>query len=119
MIIAILQARVSSSRLPEKVLKPILSRSMLQHQLDRIKNSKLIDILVVATSLDKSDDKIEQICLNESVICFRGSLNDVLDRFYHTAKKFNASTIVRLTGDCPLTDPEVIDKVIQYYVDND
>jgi len=119
MVVAILQARFSSTRLPGKVLKSILGDPMLLHQLRRIKRSTLIDSLVVATSLDTLDDDIEQLCLRNDIKCFRGSLNDVLDRFYNAAKKFNAKVVVRLTGDCPLTDSSVIDKVIQYYLDND
>ena len=116
MILAILQARFSSSRLPGKVLMPILGKEMLIHQVERIQHSKLIDKLVVATSVDGSDNEIEKVCENNGVEVFRGNLNNVLDRFYQCAKKYNPTHIVRLTGDCPLTDWEVIDNMIEYYL---
>lgn len=114
MILAILQARFSSSRLPGKVLKPILGKTMLLHQIERIQYSKMIDKLVVATSIDASDDEIEKMCLSNNVCVFRGDLNDVLDRFYQCAKDYNPTHIVRLTGDCPVADWQVIDDVINY-----
>jgi spore coat polysaccharide biosynthesis protein SpsF len=116
MILAILQARFSSTRLPGKVLKPILGKEMLLHQVERIQHSKLIDKLVVATSIDGTDDVIEKVCLNNGIEVFRGNLNNVLDRFYKCAKIYNPLHIVRLTGDCPLIDWEVIDNMIEYYL---
>ncbi len=119
MILAILQARLSSSRLPGKVLKHILGKPMLLHQIERIQNSKRIDKLVVATSTEKSDDAIEKMCLDNNVEVFRGELENVLDRFYQCAKKYNPDYIVRLTGDCPLADWKIIDDMIQYYLDEE
>src|SRR5476649_1017963 len=113
---AILQARVSSSRLPGKVLKPILGRAMLLHQLDRVRRAGSLDDLVVATSTESGDDAIETMCAAEGIRCFRGSLNDVLDRFYQAALPFNPDYIVRLTGDCPLADPELIDRVVNFLI---
>jgi len=118
MILAVLQARMSSSRLPGKVLKPILGKPMLAHQIARVQRSKLIDKLVVATSTDASDDPIGILCRKMGVDCFRGSLDNVLDRFYQCAKKFKAGSVVRLTGDCPLADPEIIDNTISYFLKN-
>jgi glutamate-1-semialdehyde 2,1-aminomutase len=118
-IIAILQARVSSQRLPGKVLKPILGISMLQHQIERISRACRIDQLVVATSTDISDNGIEDLCKNIQVPIFRGHLDDVLDRFYQAAMLYHPEHIVRLTGDCPLIDPEIIDQVIDYYLQGD
>lgn len=115
-VLAILQARVSSSRLPGKVLKPILGRAMLLHQLDRVRRSRSIDELVVATSIEPSDDAIETLCAAEGVRCFRGSLHDVLDRFYQAALPTRPDYIVRLTGDCPLADPELIDRVVDLLI---
>lgn len=117
MNLAILQARISSSRLPGKVLKPILGKPMLLRQIERVGRAKKIDHLVVATSLDKSDDEIEKNCKTTNIDCFRGSLDDVLDRFYQAAKKYNPEHIVRLTGDCPLADPEVIDGIIKMHIE--
>ena len=113
MILAILQARYSSSRLPMKVLKPILNKPMLLHQVERLRHSTLIDKIVVATSIDCSDDIIEKMCLDNKIEIFRGDLDDVLDRFYQCAKLYSPEYIVRLTGDCPLADWQVIDEMIQ------
>lgn len=115
MNLAILQARMSSSRLSGKVLKPILGIPMLLRQIERVNRSKKIDKLVVATSLDPSDDPIRQLCQSSGIECFRGSMSDVLDRFYQASLKFPADHIVRLTADCPLADPAVIDHVIEFY----
>lgn len=116
MILAILQARVSSSRLPGKVLLPIVGVPMLLRQIERITLSKKIDRLLVATSADSSDDAIETLCRQNKVDFFRGSLDDVLDRFYQAALPFQADQIVRLTGDCPLADPEIIDQTIDFHL---
>ena len=115
-ILGILQARVSSSRLPGKVLKPILGKPMLLHQLDRVRRARTLDALVVATSTDPSDDPIAELCAAAGVKCFRGSLNDVLDRFYQAALEFEPEHIVRLTGDCPLADPGIIDGLVEFYL---
>lgn len=115
-VLAILQARVSSTRLPGKVLKPILGAPMLARQIERIQRSEEIEQLVVATSNHSSDDAIEALCNKLAVDCFRGSLNDVLDRFYKAALPHTPSHVVRLTGDCPLADSELIDRVIKRHL---
>ena len=112
--VAILQARTSSSRLPGKVLLPLLGEPMLLRQIERVSRCRGIDELVVATSSDPSDDAIEELCASNRIACFRGSLEDVLDRFYQAAVLHRADTVVRLTGDCPLADPELIDSVISF-----
>lgn len=112
-VLAILQARTSSSRLPDKVLLPLLGKPMLARQIERICRSLLIDELVVATSDQPSDQAIADLCEQLGVACHRGSLDDVLDRFIDAARPYRPSWIVRLTGDCPLIDPEIIDAVIQ------
>ena len=119
MIIAILQARVSSTRLPGKVLRPILGAPMLERQLERLARVQIFDRLIVATSIEKSDKPIVQLCRELDVDCFRGSLTDVLDRHYRAAEPFGPDTIVRLTGDCPLADPEVIDAGIGFFLEHD
>lgn len=116
MILAVLQARSTSSRLPGKVLKPILGRPMLELQIERVLRAKMIDKLVIATSTETSDDSIADLCAGMGVACYRGSLDDVLDRFYQATRRFQPEYVVRLTGDCPLADPEVIDAVIRYAV---
>lgn len=108
---------MSSRRLPGKVLKPILGKPMILHQIDRIQRAGLIDKLVLVTSTDGSDDELATVCQDYGVSVFRGDLEDVLDRFYQAAIGANADHIVRLTGDCPLADPAVIDQVIQFHLD--
>lgn len=112
MIIGILQARMGSSRLPGKVLMPVLGKPMLALQIERISRATLIDDLVVATTVSPLDDKIEELCSSLRVNCYRGSEDDLLDRYYQAAKKYKANYIVRLTGDDPLTDPGLINKMI-------
>ncbi len=116
MILAILQARSTSTRLPQKVLQPVLGTPMLMRQIERVQRAKNIDNLLVATSMDATDDAIERLCVEGNVFCFRGSLDDVLDRFYRAAQQFSPDQIVRLTGDCPLSDPGLIDDVIEFHV---
>ena len=115
-MLAILQARYSSSRLKAKATKLILGKEMLLHQIQRIEKSKEITKLVVATSSDVSDDVIEKLCTNNNIEVFRGSLENVLDRFYQCAKVHNATNIIRLTGDCPLIDVNIIDDTIRYHI---
>lgn len=117
MILGILQARVASTRLPKKVLKEILGEPMLWRQIERLQRSKTLDTLVVATSLDPSDDEIEVLCRKRGVLCRRGSLEDVLDRFYQVVREFQPHHIVRLTGDCPLCDPSLMDQVVQFHLE--
>ena len=117
MVLGILQARVSSTRLPGKVIKDIMGLPMIIRQVERVRRAKVIDQLLIATSLDSSDDAIEHLCEEYKIAYFRGSLNDVLDRFYRAAESVLPDHIVRLTGDCPLADPELIDKVISYHLE--
>lgn len=91
---------------------------MIIHQLERIKHSKLIDKVVVATSNDESDDILADVCYKNGIDVYRGSLDNVLDRFYQCAKQYTPSHVVRLTGDCPLSDWNIIDSVIKYHLDN-
>ncbi len=117
-ILAITQARYGSSRLPGKILKEINAQSLLEIHLNRIKQSKLISKLKVATTNELDADKIELVCKKINVEVYKGSLDDVLERFYFTAKPENPDWIVRLTSDCPLIDPMVIDSVIQFAIDS-
>jgi len=107
---------MSSTRLPNKVLKTIVGKPMLQLQIERIKHSKHISKLIVATSDQQEDDAIAQLCQQLSIGCFRGSLTNVLDRFYQAASTEQPQHVVRLTGDCPLTDAKVIDEVIKLHL---
>lgn len=116
MILGILQARVSSSRLPGKVLKPLLGVPMLARQIERLQRSSRLDQLVVATSDQHEDDAIATLCAELDVPCFRGPLDDVLLRFHLAAQPFSPSQIVRLTGDCPLADPALIDELVALHL---
>ena len=107
-----LQARMSSSRLPKKVLKPILGTPMLAHQIARLKNVTSVNEIIIVTSNDASDDAIADLCDDLKVKCFRGDLNNVLDRFYQASQQYPSDHVVRLTGDCPLIDPTIVDNVI-------
>jgi len=117
MVLAILQARFSSTRLPGKVLKPILGKPMLLRQIERVRRAERIDRFMVATSTDASDNAIENLCRENSIPCSRGSLNDVLDRFYQAARPLHPDHVVRLTGDCPLADPSLIDEIIAFHIE--
>lgn len=111
-VIAIIQARMSSTRLPGKVLLPLAGVPALNHVVSRIRSCKTIDKVVVATSTDPSDDAIETYCFKSNFDLYRGSLLDVLDRYYQCSKSVNANTIVRITADCPVIDPVVVDAVV-------
>lgn len=117
-ILAIVQARMGSSRLPGKALKDIQGRSMLSRVVRRAQRSSLIDRLIVATTDKEADDAIASECETLGVSVFRGSEDDVLDRYYQAAKAFSAEAVVRITSDCPLIDPDVIDRVVRVFLDN-
>lgn len=110
---AILQARMSSSRLPGKVLRPILGQPMLARQVERLRRARSLDPLVVATSARADDDVIADWCEGSGVACYRGDLDDVLGRFLGALGAFGwPEHVVRLTADCPLADPALIDRVV-------
>jgi spore coat polysaccharide biosynthesis protein SpsF len=114
-IVTIIQARMSSSRLPGKVLKDIAGKPMLAWVVERSRLSKMVDEVVVATSTDSSDDPLESLCTERGYPVYRGDLYDVLDRYYQAARLQHADVIVRLTGDCPLIDPDVIDHTLDEF----
>jgi spore coat polysaccharide biosynthesis protein SpsF len=118
MTAAIVQARMSSTRLPGKVMKPLLGRPMLARQIERVRRAPCIDQLVLATSTCSDDDPIAALAGELRVTCYRGSLGDVLDRYYRAARTAGADTIIRLTGDCPLADPELIEQVHRFFKEN-
>lgn len=113
-VVAVLQARISSTRLPRKVLLPLLGEPMLGRQIERIRQAHSLDELIVATSADPSDDILAAECARLSVACSRGSLSDVLDRFHHAIEPTRATVVVRLTGDCPLICPDILDAVVAF-----
>jgi len=111
-VVAIIQARMSSTRLPGKVLKRASGQTMLERMLERVKQARLVDQIVVATTTDPTDDAIVSACRRYQTDVFRGSLQDVLDRYYQAALQYQADIIVRLTADCPLIDAQLIDEVV-------
>ena len=114
-VVALVQARTGSVRLPQKVLKPILNKPMIELLLSRLSRSTELDEIVVATSKEKRDDKLESTVESLGFKCTRGSEKDVLDRFYKSAKFLEADVIVRITGDCPLVDSYLVDECIREY----
>jgi spore coat polysaccharide biosynthesis protein SpsF len=107
---------MSSTRLPGKVLADVCGRPLLHYVISRVRQARTLNLFAVATSDQSTDDVIENFCQANAVNCFRGSQNDVLDRYYCAAKHFQADIIVRLTADCPLLDPAIIDKVVDKFL---
>jgi len=115
-IVTAIQARTSSSRLPNKVLMPLYAEPLLFRMIERVKRASLSGVIVVATTERPEDDIIEQLCIKRGIHCFRGSLHDLLDRHFQLALEYNAEALVKIPSDCPLIDPAVIDQVIGYYL---
>ena len=116
MIGCIIQARMGSSRLPGKVLmKSDNGTPLLYHVINQLRHCSKVKNLVIATTTNQEDDEIEKFADNNSVDVFRGNEKDVLDRYFQCAKKYSFSTIVRITADCPLIDPQIVDKVIEQF----
>lgn len=115
-VVIIVQARMGATRLPGKPLKAVLGKPLLAYLLDRLKRVKKADEIIVATTDKPQDYKIVEVCQEEKIPFFCGSEEDVLDRYYQTAKKSAADVVVRVTGDCPLIDPEIIDQVIHFFL---
>jgi spore coat polysaccharide biosynthesis protein SpsF len=109
---------MGSTRLPGKVLRDIEGKPMLEWVIERLKMSKLVDQIIVAVASGEENKSIVKLCKSHGVSIFIGSEEDVLDRYYQAAKKFNADVIVRITSDCPLIDPQIVDKVINVYLEN-
>lgn len=108
---ALIQARMSSNRLPGKVLLPLAGKPVIEWVVERCRASSIIDRVVVLTSTDPSDDVLESWCLEKDVACYRGDLDDVLSRYYNAVKQFNSDVFFRITADCPLIDPDVLTAV--------
>ncbi|MFX4219518.1 MAG: cytidylyltransferase domain-containing protein [Thalassobaculum sp.] len=111
-VAAVIQARMTSTRLPGKVLMPAAGRPMLAHQIDRVRRAANVDTVCIATTVNVEDDPVAALAEREGVAVFRGSEHDVLDRFVRAAESAGAAVAVRLTGDCPLTDPALVDAVV-------
>jgi spore coat polysaccharide biosynthesis protein SpsF len=108
----IIQARMGSTRLPGKVLKPVLDKPLLEYQIERLRRVKNADAVVLATSTLGGDDPLAAFARRLEVPCYRGSESDVLSRYYHCAKEIGADVVVRSTADCPLIDPGLMEKLI-------
>ncbi|WP_209121611.1 cytidylyltransferase domain-containing protein [Alkalihalobacillus sp. BA299] len=114
---AIIQARMGSTRLSGKVMKQIMGKTVLSHVIERVKQSKLIEDIVIATTVHERDNNIEAEALKCGLSVFRGSEDDVLSRYYYAAKQHNTDVIIRITSDCPVIDPIVIDEIISCYLE--
>jgi len=114
-VVAIIQARMGSTRLPGKILADIEGRPMLWHIANRVRRATTVRRLVIATSTARSDDVVGEFCRAHEIACFRGSETDLLDRYYRAARESAADTVVRVTSDCPLIDPQVIDRIVSVF----
>jgi len=118
-IVASIEARMTSSRLPGKVLMQAINEiSMLEFMIQRLKKSQLVNQIIVATTINDADDTIFSMCKKLSINCYRGSEDDVLLRVLNAHKSVNSQIVVELTGDCPLIDPKIIDQAIDIYLNN-
>jgi spore coat polysaccharide biosynthesis protein SpsF len=116
--VIVVQARMSSSRLPGKVMLPVLGKSLLCRMIERLQMISHDAQIVIATSCESADDIIEQEATLIDVPCNRGHLTNLLDRHYHAAKKYNADVVLKIPSDCPLIDPRIIDQVLDFYFEN-
>lgn len=114
----IVQARMASTRLPGKVLMPVLGKPLLSYQLERLNQVKNARGIVVATTSGTLDIPIVALCSELDTFCYQGSENDVLDRYYQASLAVGAKSIVRITADCPLIDPALVQEVIDYFLEN-
>ncbi len=116
--VIIVQARMTSTRLPGKILKRVLGKTLLEYQYERLRRVRHADEIVIATTTNEMDQPIVEWCERLGAACFRGSEHDVLARYHGAAVQYRADIVVRVTSDCPLIDPIVIDQVIGYYLDH-
>jgi len=114
-VVIVVQARMSSSRLPGKILKPILGKSLLSRMVERVQMISHEATIVIATSDAEEDDVVETEAVAMGVRCYRGSLNNCLDRHYQAGKKYGADAVIKIPSDCPLIDPRIIDQVLDFY----
>jgi spore coat polysaccharide biosynthesis protein SpsF len=115
-IVCIVQARMGSSRLPGKVLMDLAGRPMIERVIARLHRSRTLSEVVVATTIEAADDVIWEKSIKQSWSCFRGSETDLLDRYYKAAFKYDADIVVRITSDCPMIDPLVVDRVVTFFL---
>ena len=115
-VVAIVQARMGSTRLPSKVLEDLAGEPMLARVVSRTRRAKTLDITMVATTTQPVDDAIVRLCEERGWPFFRGSEEDLLDRYYQAASAFRADVVVRITSDCPLIEPEIVDRVVNEFL---
>lgn len=115
-ILVFLQARMGSSRLPGKIMLQLEDKMVIEHDIERIKKSKLISNIVVCTTEENKDNCIEDFCKENNILYYRGDENNVLDRYYKCALIYKPDIIVRITSDCPMIDPKIIDQMISEYL---
>lgn len=118
-IVATIEARMTSSRLPGKVLLPVLGRPMLEHLVHRLKNVPSIDEIVLATTINNQDDALVAFAKQQSIGCYRGSEDDVMGRVIGAAESVDADMVVEITGDCPIIDPNLVEQAIRLFLHND
>lgn len=116
-VVTVIQARTGSSRLPGKVLMPLVAAPLLVRMVERVLSAKHCGTVVVATTTEKSDDPIEAICKEKGWNIYRGHSTDLLDRHYQAARLYEADAVVKIPSDCPLIDPQIIDKVLNVYLE--
>lgn len=117
-VVAIIQARMGSNRLPRKVLLKLYGKTILEHVVERVSCARRVEKVIVATTVKNEDSDIADLAMKAGYAMYRGSENDVLDRYYQSAKAYNVEHIVRITADCPVIDPQIIDSVVEYYFKN-
>ena len=115
-IVAIIQARMGSTRLPGKIFMDIMGKPLFWHFMERIKRAKNVDRMIIATTNKKEDACICEFAIKNNISFYRGKEKNVLDRFYQTAIKYRVKNILRVTSDCPLISPEIIDKIVYEYL---
>lgn len=115
----IIQARMTSTRLPGKILMPVLDKPLLKYQIERLRRAKSVSKIIIATTENKTDDPIIEFCKSNELLFYRGSENDVLSRYYDAATKYDCHSIVRITSDCPVIDPVIVDKVIDFFFNSE
>lgn len=116
-IVTVIQARTGSKRLPNKVMRPLAGMPLLVRMVERVLAAEHIGTVVVATTTEPADDPLADLCRTEGYPCYRGSVDDLLDRHYQVGRLYNAATVIKIPSDCPLIDPRLIDRIIEFYLD--
>lgn len=116
--IIVSQARMTSTRLPGKVLFKVLDKTLLEYHIERLQKVQLADDIIIATTTNETDNPIVELCEKLNIKYYRGSENNVLSRYYNVAQLHRANNIVRVTSDCPLIDPQIVDDTIEFYLKN-